>query len=42
MTPDDIAPEFRSSPKDYTKPPAIEGVRVLRLTRFTDDRGFFL
>ena len=34
MTPDDIAPEFRSSPKDYTKPPAIDGVRVLRVSPF--------
>jgi dTDP-4-dehydrorhamnose 3,5-epimerase len=42
MTPDDIAPEFRSQPKDYVKPAPIEGVRVLRLKRFTDDRGFFL
>jgi dTDP-4-dehydrorhamnose 3,5-epimerase len=42
MTPDDIAPEFRTSPKDYARPAPIEGVRVLRLNRFTDDRGFFL
>ena len=42
MTPDDIAPEFRSQPKDYAKPAPIEGVRILRLKRFTDDRGFFL
>src|SRR4029077_6204095 len=42
MTPDDIAPEFRSQPKDYAKPAPIEGVRVLRLKRFTDDRGFFM
>ena len=41
MTPDDIAPEFRSRPKDYAKPTPIEGVRTLRLKRFTDDRGFF-
>ena len=42
MTPDDIALEFRSSAKDYGKPAPIDGVRVLRLNRFTDDRGFFL
>jgi dTDP-4-dehydrorhamnose 3,5-epimerase-like enzyme len=42
MTPDDIAPEFRSQAKDYARPAPIEGVRTLRLRRFTDDRGFFL
>ncbi len=42
MTPDDIAPEFRAQPKDYAKPAPIDGVRTMRLTRFTDDRGFFL
>ena len=42
MTPEDIAPEFRSPAKDYRKPAPIDGVRVLRLNRFTDDRGFFL
>ncbi|MGE5415101.1 MAG: dTDP-4-dehydrorhamnose 3,5-epimerase family protein, partial [Syntrophomonadaceae bacterium] len=42
MTPDDIAPEFRTPPKDYAKPAPIEGVKTLRLARFTDDRGFFL
>jgi len=42
VTPDDIASEFRSSAKDYRKPAPIDGVRVLRLNRFTDDRGFFL
>jgi dTDP-4-dehydrorhamnose 3,5-epimerase len=42
VTPDDIAPEFRSAAKDYRKPAPIEGVRTLRLNRFTDDRGFFL
>ena len=42
MKPEDIAPEFRSQPKDYAKAAPIEGVRVLRLKRFTDDRGFFL
>ena len=42
MTPDDIAPEFRSTPKDYTRPAPIDGVKTMRLRRFTDDRGFFL
>lgn len=41
MTPDDIASEFRSQPKSYAKPGVIDGVRTLRLSRFTDDRGFF-
>ena len=42
MTPDDIAPEFRSAAKTYDKPAPIEGVRTIKLPRFTDDRGFFL
>lgn len=42
MTLDDIAPEFRSQPKAYASPGPIEGIRTLRLTRWTDDRGFFL
>jgi dTDP-4-dehydrorhamnose 3,5-epimerase len=42
LTPDDIAPEFRTPPKDYAKAAPLEGVRTLRLQRFTDDRGFFL
>jgi dTDP-4-dehydrorhamnose 3,5-epimerase len=42
LTPDDIAPEFRTPPKDYAKPAPIEGVKTLKLARFTDDRGFFL
>ena len=42
MTPEDIAPEFRSSAKSYEKAAPIDGVRTLRLPRFTDDRGFFL
>ena len=41
MTPDEIAPEFRSQSKDYARPAPIEGVRTHRLRRFTDDRGFF-
>jgi len=42
MTLDDIASEFRSQPKEYRRPEPIEGVRTLRPTRHTDDRGFFL
>jgi dTDP-4-dehydrorhamnose 3,5-epimerase len=42
VTPDDIAPEFRSSAKSYEKAAPIEGVRTIKLPRFTDDRGFFL
>jgi dTDP-4-dehydrorhamnose 3,5-epimerase len=42
MTPDDIAPEFRSQPKAYGRPEPIDGLRIHRLQRFTDDRGFFL
>ena len=39
---DSIAPEFRSSPKAYAPRPAIEGVKIHRLRRHVDDRGFFL
>jgi dTDP-4-dehydrorhamnose 3,5-epimerase len=42
VTPEDIAPEFRSSAKSYAKAAPIEGVRTIKLPRFTDDRGFFL
>jgi dTDP-4-dehydrorhamnose 3,5-epimerase len=42
VTPDDIAPEFRSEKKSYAKGEPIAGVKTLRLTRFTDDRGFFV
>jgi dTDP-4-dehydrorhamnose 3,5-epimerase len=41
VTPEDIAPEFRSGPKTYVNPTPIHGVRTLRLSRYTDDRGFF-
>jgi dTDP-4-dehydrorhamnose 3,5-epimerase len=41
MTPEDIAPEFRSGPKAYQKPKPIHGIRTHRLSRYTDDRGFF-
>jgi len=42
MTPEKIAPEFRARPKNYAPPTPIEGVRALRLRRFTDDRGYFM
>ncbi len=42
VTPDDIAPEFRSSARSYTRPAPIDGVRTLKLARSTDDRGFFM
>jgi len=42
VTPKDISPEFRSEPKSYGKAAPIDGVRTLSLTRFTDDRGFFM
>jgi dTDP-4-dehydrorhamnose 3,5-epimerase len=42
VTPEDIALEFRSQPKAYRRPEPIEGVRTLRLSRHTDDRGYFL
>ena len=41
MTPEDVASEFRSGPKTYRKPTPIDGVATLRLSRHTDDRGFF-
>lgn len=41
MKQDDIAPEFRLEPKSYRASTPIEGVRTLRLSRHTDDRGFF-
>lgn len=41
MKPEDISDEFRSPPKAYERRLAIDGVRTLKLTRFTDDRGFF-
>jgi dTDP-4-dehydrorhamnose 3,5-epimerase len=42
LKPEEIAPEFRSTSKSYAKPSPIDGVRTLRLTRFTDDRGFLM
>jgi dTDP-4-dehydrorhamnose 3,5-epimerase len=42
MTPEDIAPEFRSAAKSYDRAEPIDGVRTVKLARFTDDRGYFL
>jgi dTDP-4-dehydrorhamnose 3,5-epimerase-like enzyme len=42
VNPEDIVPEFRGEAKDYARATPIEGVRILPLTRFTDDRGFFM
>lgn len=42
LLPEEIAPEFRAAPKSYARPMAIEGVRTMRLPRFTDERGFLL
>jgi dTDP-4-dehydrorhamnose 3,5-epimerase len=42
LSPEEIAPEFRSSAKTYVRPASIEGVRTLRPNRITDDRGFLL
>jgi dTDP-4-dehydrorhamnose 3,5-epimerase len=42
VTPEEIDEEFRARPKAYDKPSPIDGVRTLKLSRFTDDRGFFL
>src|SRR5512140_1240622 len=36
-----IAEEFRIGTKSYEKPGPIEGVKVFRVPRFVDDRGFF-
>ena len=41
MTPGAIADEFRSVRQDLRSPTAIQGVKVHRLTRLVDDRGFF-
>jgi dTDP-4-dehydrorhamnose 3,5-epimerase len=42
MTPEDIVPELRAQPKSYGRAKPIQGVRMASLSRFTDDRGFFL
>ena len=42
MNPEEISPEFRSSAKSYERPAPLDGVRTLRLNRFTDERGFLM
>jgi len=42
LGPDAVADEFRTGVKTYAKPGPIDGVKVQRLTRFVDDRGFFM
>ena len=42
LSPDSIGEEFRANAKSYAKPGPIEGVKVHRLPRHVDDRGFFL
>ncbi|MEO8430454.1 MAG: dTDP-4-dehydrorhamnose 3,5-epimerase family protein [Acidobacteriota bacterium] len=42
MKSEDVAAEFRSERKAYEPKRPIEGVRILKLPRFTDDRGFLL
>jgi dTDP-4-dehydrorhamnose 3,5-epimerase len=39
---EEIAEEFRGGSKTYVPRTQLEGVRVLRLARHIDDRGFFL
>ena len=41
LPPSAIADEFRSDVKAYPAKTALDGVRVLRLARHVDDRGFF-
>lgn len=42
MKSEDVAAEFRTGPKAYEPKRPIDGVRILKLPRFTDDRGFLL
>jgi|KBSSwiStaDraftv2_1062776.scaffolds.fasta_scaffold00040_92 dTDP-4-dehydrorhamnose 3,5-epimerase len=42
LAPEAVAEEFRSDIKSYAKPGPIEGVRVFKLPRYVDDRGFFM
>ena len=41
LAPGDIADEFRSSVKTYGTKTPLAGVKIHRLTRHVDDRGFF-
>ena len=38
----EIMPEFKSPAKSYTTGERIDGVEILKLNRFTDERGLFL
>ena len=38
----EIADEFAGAPKSYGPKTAIDGVRVQRLSRIVDDRGYFM
>ncbi len=42
LTADDLLAEFVSDRKSYPAARGIEGVKVLPLRRFVDDRGFFM
>ena len=42
IRPDDVVEEFRGSRKSYAPSAGIDGVEVLPLRRFVDDRGLFL
>jgi len=41
LAPGDIADEFRSSAKTYAASAPLAGVKIHRLSRLVDDRGFF-
>ncbi|HQR46431.1 MAG TPA: dTDP-4-dehydrorhamnose 3,5-epimerase family protein [Thermoanaerobaculia bacterium] len=41
LPPSAVADEFRSETKTYPTKTVLEGVKVLRLARHVDDRGFF-
>ena len=41
LPPSAIADEFRSDVKAYPPNTALDGVKILRLARHVDDRGFF-
>src|SRR5512144_3437694 len=41
LPPEAIGDEFRSAVKSYAPKTALDGVRILRVPRFVDDRGFF-
>jgi len=41
LPPDAVGDEFRSAGKSYAAKTALDGVKVLRVPRLVDDRGFF-